>query len=158
MFASHILYVTSGRQHLATIKAEAVVKELNGDEVVIGADTIVVLGDVIYGKPANADDAHRILRELSGKTHQVMTGVCVFVDQAPHAFVEVTDVTFRNLGDAEIDAYIATGEPMDKAGAYGIQGKGGALVEETAGDYDNVVGLPVQALVEKLGLLGIIAR
>lgn len=144
-------------QHLATIKAQAVVTELATDGVVIGADTIVVLGDVIYGKPTDASDAHRILRELSGNTHQVMTGVCVFVQGVPHAFVEITDVTFHNLTDAEIDAYIATGEPMDKAGAYGIQGEGGALVAGTSGDYDNVVGLPVRALVAKLESLGIIA-
>ena len=139
--------------YLAGKKAHAVAATLQGDAsnaVVIGADTIVALGSQIYGKPADADDACRMLRELSGKTHQVITGVCVIAPQGEQSFADITDVTFRELSDEEISAYVAGGEPMDKAGAYGIQGDGGALVDYIDGDFDNVVGLPVKRLARML--------
>lgn len=139
-------------QQNARIKAEAVAASQEPDAIVIGADTIVVLDGRIFGKPTDAADAARMLRELSGRTHQVITGVCVVRDGASETFAEVTDVTFRQLDADEIEAYVATGEPLDKAGAYGIQGLGGKLVERIEGDYDNVVGLPVTRLQRALDL------
>lgn len=148
---------------LAERKAGAVVQEVLGVDYVgaaaiIGADTMVVLNGRIYGKPRDEEDAKRILRELSGRVHQVMTGVSVWLVSAPDAenvslgfrtFVETSHVTFNELSEEEIAAYVATGEPLDKAGAYGIQGEGGALVKGVAGDFDNVVGLPVKRLLKE---------
>lgn len=113
------------------------------DQIVIGADTVVVLGGQVLGKPRDAEDAIRMLHSLSGKTHQVMTGVCVIKGEKVLTHTEVTEVTFRTLTDREIDDYVATNEPMDKAGAYGIQGGAARFVEGIRGDYYNVVGLPV---------------
>ncbi|MGN0072690.1 MAG: Maf family protein [Coriobacteriales bacterium] len=139
---------------LASVKARAVAQTLRPEEldnsVLVGADTIVALDGVIYGKPADEEDARRMLAELSGRTHQVITGVCVIAPSGEHCFAEQTDVTFRSLNAAEIDEYVASGEPLDKAGAYGIQGLGGALVAGTKGDFDNVVGLPVTRLAPLL--------
>ena len=115
---------------------------------ILSADTLVALDGRALGKPRNEDDARRMLRALSGRTHQVFTGVCVRADK-PRVACQRTDVTFRKLTDEEIDAYIATGEPMDKAGAYGIQGGAGAFVEKLDGPYDNVIGLPM-ALVARM--------
>ncbi len=124
------------------------------DTVVIGADTVVALGDEIFGKPVDAADAVRILSSLSGTTHEVITGVCLVHPGGVEEFFERTFITFRNVTRAEIDAYVATGEPFDKAGAYGIQAGAGSFVAQIDGDYNNVVGLPVDALVERLsGLL-----
>ena len=148
---------------LAERKAGAVVQEVLGADyvcaaVVIGADTMVALDGRIYGKPADEEDAKRILRELSGRVHQVVKGVSVWLISAPdkenvslgfRTLVGTSHVTFKNLSDEEIEAYVATGEPMDKAGAYGIQGEGGALVKGVSGDYDNVVGLPVKRLLKE---------
>ena len=143
-------------ERLARSKAAAVATA-HGEpgEVVVAADTIVTLDGEILGKPHDAADAHRMLRELSGRTHQVATGVCIaHAGEAPdaaHSFVDVTDVTFYELTDAEIDAYVASGEPMDKAGAYGIQGvHGRMLVRGIDGDFYNVVGLPIARLVRVL--------
>ena len=124
-------------------------------EIVVAADTIVALDGEILGKPHDETDAHRMLRELSGRTHQVATGVCIaHVGEDPanaRSFVDVTDVTFYELTDAEIDAYVASGEPMDKAGAYGIQGaRGRMLVRSIDGDFYNVVGLPIARLARTL--------
>ena len=113
------------------------------DQIVIGADTVVVLGGQVLGKPRDAEDAIRMLHSLSGKTHQVMTGVCVIKGEKVLTHTEVTEVTFRTLTDREIDDHVATNEPMDKAGAYGIQGGAARFVEGIRGDYYNVVGLPV---------------
>lgn len=112
-------------------------------DLVIGADTVVVCGDEVLGKPKNQEDAFRMLRLLSGRTHQVMTGLCLLHKGQCITCTEVTDITFRPLTDSEILAYIRTGEPMDKAGAYGIQGGGALFAETLTGDYYNVVGLPV---------------
>ena len=132
---------------LANLKAAAVASELRSTEViVIGADTIVVLDGQIFGKPTSKGDAHQMLTQLSDRTHQVMTGVSMIAPSKTFSFVEVTDVVFKQLSDEEIWAYIETGEPMDKAGSYGIQGKGSALVDHIEGDYDNVVGLPITRL------------
>lgn len=133
---------------IARRKAEAsrAMSESQG-RVIVSADTIVVVDDTIYGKPADEADAARMLSKLSGREHQVMTGVCVTLpDGTCDAFCEITDVRFYSLNDEEISGYIATGEPMDKAGAYGIQGIGKLLVEGISGDYNNVVGLPVARL------------
>lgn len=124
------------------------------DATVIGCDTAVALGDRIYGKPADEADAARMLAELSGKTHQVYTGVCLLGEDKRHiSFAEKTDVTFRRLDPKEIIAYVQTGDPMDKAGAYGIQGGGAAFVDNYVGDFDNVVGLPVRRLKKELEAL-----
>lgn len=150
---------------LAERKAGAVVQDILavnpvGLGIVIGADTMVVLDGSVYGKPFSADDARRMLRELSGRTHEVLTGVSVWlvllgegdqgnVSLAYRSFVEKSQVTFKELADEQIDAYVATGETIDKAGAYAIQGKGAELVAGYEGDYDNIVGLPVTRLLNE---------
>ena len=134
---------------LARQKAQAVAKSCP-DDLVIGADTVVVYDGAILGKPADAADAVRMLRMLSGKTHTVYTGVCLLSPGKTETFFEQTQVTFYPLTQQEIEAYVATGEPMDKAGAYGIQGRGCTLVQGICGDYFNVVGLPVAALCRRL--------
>ena len=113
------------------------------DDVVVAADTIVVCDGQILGKPKDEADAFRMLRLLSGKEHQVMTGVTVLRGTSATVCTEVTDIFFRPLSDREINAYIRTGEPMDKAGAYGIQGGAALFAERMVGDYYNVMGLPV---------------
>ena len=119
-------------------------------DVVVAADTIVVCRGQILGKPRDEDDAFRMLRLLSGKDHQVMTGVCVLHNGQAASFTEITDIHFRELSDREILSYIRTGEPMDKAGAYGIQGGAALFAEKMAGDYYNVMGLPVCRLGQLL--------
>ena len=121
------------------------------DETIVAADTIVALDGTPLGKPTDEADAQRMLHALSGTTHQVATSVCIVRGGQPNSFVDITDVTFFELTDEEIDAYIATGEPMDKAGAYGIQGTyGRMLVERIDGDFYNVVGLPIAKVVRAL--------
>ncbi len=122
-------------------KAEAV-KE-SSDELIIAADTIVVCQGQILGKPLDETDARRMLRLLSGREHQVMTGLTVLKGDRCVVCTEVADVYFRTLSDKQIDAYIQTGEPMDKAGSYGIQGGAALFVEKIVGDYYNIMGLPV---------------
>ena len=133
---------------VSRLKAEATPHE-NAD-VVIAADTIVVCNGNILGKPKDEDDAFRMLKMLSGKGHQVMTGLTVLCGDAASVCTEVTDVHFRELTDTEILNYIRTGEPMDKAGAYGIQGGAALFVEKIVGDYYNVMGLPVCRLGQML--------
>lgn len=139
-------------ERLARAKAAAVAWHAEPNELTVAADTIVTFDGKILGKPATEDEARTMLRELSGRTHQVATGVCIVKagnTAAPHAaeslsFVDVTDVTFYELTDEQIERYVASGEPMDKAGAYGIQGTGGRmLVHDISGDFYNVVGLPI---------------
>lgn len=130
------------------------------DLMVIGADTVVVAGGRILGKPKDDEDAFRMLSMLSGKTHEVFTGVSiVFLDAGgragEHVFYEKTEVTMREMEQEEIRRYIATGESSDKAGAYGIQGKCAIFIDKIAGDYNNVVGLPVAAIYRELKKLGI---
>lgn len=138
----------------AAAKGRAVFGALSTQEqsecAVVAADTMVFLGDEPFEKPSDADDAARMLRELSGKTHQVITGVCLVSDKGEDCFEGVTDVCFKDLSEQDIAAYVATGEPLDKAGAYGIQGEGGSLVDHIDGDFDNVVGLPMALLGEHL--------
>lgn len=116
------------------------------DALVIGADSVVAIDGLALGKPRDEEDARRMLRLLSGRKHSVFTGMCVVSDRGCAARLDETRVEFMPLDDARIDEYIATGEPMDKAGAYGIQGLGGALVRGYEGDYDNVIGLCVSGL------------
>jgi septum formation protein len=128
--------------------------------IIIGADTVVVVDGHILGKPAGPDDARRMLKMLSGRSHYVYTGICVIrragdqTDQLLTDYVP-TEVRFGPLTDEIIDAYVATGEPLDKAGAYGIQERGSVLVERIAGDYFNVVGLPIYRLSRMLVEAGI---
>ena len=129
-------------------KAEAISRE--ADDVVIAADTIVVLGDEILGKPRDEADASRMLHLLSGRDHQVMTGMTVLRGEKSLVCTEITDIHFRPLSDREIDAYIATKEPMDKAGSYGIQGGAALFAERLVGDYYNVMGLPLCRLGQLL--------
>lgn len=126
---------------VSRLKAEAV-PHTDGD-IVVAADTIVVCEGQILGKPEDEADAFRMLRLLSGKAHQVMTGMTVLRGDAATVCTEVTDIHFRPLSDREISAYIRTGEPMDKAGAYGIQGGAALFADHMTGDYYNVMGLPV---------------
>ena len=111
--------------------------------VVLGSDTSVIINNEILTKPEDTADAKRMLQRLSGNSHQVFTAVAVVSQQKQSIISVTTDVCFRPLSDDEIDAYIATGEPMDKAGSYGIQGKGAILVDKISGSYSNVVGLPL---------------
>lgn len=129
--------------YLSRIKAEPFKAE--GD-IVIGADTVVAVDDKILGKPENHEEARQMLNMLSGKSHKVFTGVTIIIGEKTNTFFEETVVTFNQLTDDDIEKYIATGEPMDKAGAYGIQGYGSLLVQKINGDYFNVVGLPVSRL------------
>lgn len=128
------------------------------DSLVIGADTVVCCDGVILGKPGSREDAAEMLRHLSGKTHQVYTGVSLWMREqgrkVQYSFYEKTDVTMWELSEEEIAAYVASGEPMDKAGSYGIQGKGAAFVQGIRGDYHNVVGLPIGRLYQELKQLG----
>ena len=152
-----IAYVT----RLAREKAEAVFRELTGGDsqkppsesrselAVLGADTTVTVDNMILGKPADAVDAARMLRLLSGRTHRVMTGVAVVTAESAEVAAEVTAVRFLTLSDAEIADYIASGEPMDKAGAYAIQGRAARWIPRIEGCYFNVVGLPL-ALVSSM--------
>ena len=121
-------------------------RRLESETVVLGVDTLVALDGRIYGKPAGEDEARATLKTLAGRTHQVVSGLALG-QEIVHA---TTDVTFRTLTDAQIDWYVGTGEWRDRAGGYAIQGKGAALVTRIDGDYLNVVGLPVAALIEVL--------
>lgn len=136
-------------QYLSAKKAAAAAKNYPND-IVIGCDTVVLIDGKILGKPSSDDDACNMLRTLSGRTHDVVTGCTVICNGTAYAFSETTAVHFYYLSEQEIEDYIATGEPSDKAGAYGIQGKGALFVKSINGDYYNVVGLPIAALSRKL--------
>lgn len=137
-------------RQLALRKCAAAVAESAPGDAVIAADTVVFLDGILLEKPCNEAEARAMLRRLSGHTHTVCTGVAVCYKSETRSFVQQTQVTFRPLPDSLIDWYVATGEPMDKAGAYGIQGKGALLVEGICGDYFNVVGLPISSLYQLL--------
>lgn len=145
--AEHVLYS-------ARMKARDVAQD-HPESLVIGADTIVAVEGPILGKPTDAADAARMLRLLSGRTHQVYTGVAVHVGDKERSGVECTDVDFRELTDEVISRYVSTGEPLDKAGAYAIQGKGAVLISGIRGCYSNVVGLPLHRLSRLLAEFGI---
>lgn len=140
---------------LSRQKAEEIASGIQEEHVIIlGADTVVVYDGKILGKPKDETDARRMLSMLSGNTHSVYTGVTVIVirdgESQSHSFYEETKVTMYPMTDAQISAYIRTGEPMDKAGAYGIQGKGAVFIEKIDGDYNNVVGLPLAKIFHKI--------
>lgn len=141
-------------QELALLKASATAKEVlrNKNAVIISADTIVTLDGQILGKPKDEDDAFNILSKLSGRENEVYTGYCVMrISDGKAVCGKVrTKVKFKDLSDDKIRGYINSGEPMDKAGAYGIQGLGSLLIEKIDGDYFNVVGLPISALADML--------
>lgn len=140
-------------ERLARTKADTIAR-VAPDAVVIGADTIVVIDDQVLGKPRDATHAAAMLRQLSGRTHQVFTAVAVACGSRMESTVEIVSVTFRELGNDEIDSYIATREPMDKAGAYGIQGYGATIVQRIDGDFFAVMGLSLVQLVTLLGRHG----
>ncbi len=130
-------------EYLSKIKAEPL---KNNDDIVIGADTVVAINGKILGKPKDENDAFSMLKTLSGNVHSVFTGVTVIKGEKSETFSVETKVKMFDLTDDDINNYIATGEPFDKAGSYGIQGKGSLLVEKIDGDYFNVVGLPISKL------------
>jgi septum formation protein len=143
-------------RELASRKTEAIAEQY-GDHIVIGADTIVVHEGKLYPKPISKEQAKTFLHELSGKTHAVITGVGIYEGGTLRVFSVETAVTFRELDDELIDAYVDSGDPMDKAGGYGIQTAGALLVEKIDGDYYNVMGLPIAKLTEQLRRLAFIA-
>lgn len=136
---------------LALQKAQAVAAE-HKEAVVIGSDTVVALDGKILGKPHSEQEACEMLRSLSGRTHKVFTGVAIVCGGKVKNFFDETDVEFYSLGDDEIKKYVATGEPTDKAGAYGIQGKGSVLVKRINGDFFSVMGLPIAKLYREMSV------
>lgn len=142
-------------RRLSAEKAGAVADRVGDGAIIIAADTVVALDGTVLGKPGDDLEAFKMLSTLSGVRHQVYTGVTVLLGGERFTEHEVTDVTFRELSEQEIEQYVATGEPMDKAGAYGIQGFGALLIEGIQGDYYNVMGLPVCRLGGILRQLGV---
>ena len=134
-------------RRLSEAKARAV-QQLG--ETVLGADTVVVIDGRLLGKPRDAAEASEMLRLLSGRTHDVITGVCLFREENCQTVAETTKVTFAELSDSEIESYVATGEPLDKAGGYGIQGSACKFIERIEGCYFNVVGLPISRVYRLL--------
>ena len=122
----------------------------NPNDIVIGSDTIVVINDCILGKPHSKEDAFEMLKKLSGNTHKVITGVCIKSSEKIVSFSSVSEVEFYDIEDAEIYEYIGTNEPMDKAGAYAIQGKGAKFIKSINGDYYTIVGLPIAQILREL--------
>jgi len=145
-----LLKVSDIVMSLATQKAREVYKKHNKEDIIIGADTVVCLNNAILGKPKDIEDAKKMLRMLSGKTHRVLTGVCIIKNDIEKKFFDQAEVTFSELTEKEIEDYIATKEPMDKAGSYGIQGKASKFVKHINGDYFTIVGLPIHKLYEEL--------
>jgi len=139
-------------ERVARLKAEAVARSSPG-MIVVGADTVVVVDGEILGKPRDPEDARRMLRQLQGRRHEVLTGVVVFDGKTtePKVGHQVTEVEVAGMSEAEIDWYVSSGEPMDKAGAYAIQGLGARFVAGIKGEHSNVVGLPVRLLYELTG-------
>lgn len=137
--------------YIAQKKAQAYKSILADNKLVITADTVVIIGDKILGKPKDEDHAKQMLQELSGKTHQVITGVCLTTSDKQKTFSVVSDVKFSNLDNSEIEYYVSKYKPLDKAGAYGIQEWIGYIaVEYIGGSYFNVMGLPIQRLYQEL--------
>lgn len=140
---------------IACRKCAAALAEAGPEDAVIAADTVVYLDGLLLGKPRDPAEAAAMLSRLSGRTHTVCTGVAVAFRGGTRTLCQQTRVTFYDLSRSLIDWYVSTGEPMDKAGAYGIQGRGALLVRDIAGDYSNVVGLPVAALYRLLVEMGV---
>ncbi|CAD6230855.1 GSCOCG00006849001-RA-CDS [Cotesia congregata] len=152
-YSNHGDYV----QDLAYYKVQDVFNNLKSDSakpsLIIGADTIVTLGDEIFGKPKDAADAVRILSSLANKEHVVYTGVCMKTMEKEIKFYQSAKVTVGDISMEQIESYVKTGEPMDKAGGYGIQGTGGCLIESISGDFYTVMGMPLYTLVKNLNQL-----
>jgi MAF protein len=146
-------------KELALEKAKQVVEKVEDTEIIIGADTIVSIGQQILGKPRDEQEAANMLEQLQGNTHQVYTGVAILINKGniweEYMFAEQTEVTMYPMSAEEIAYYISTKEPMDKAGAYGIQGKSAIYIEKISGDYSNVVGLPIAKLYQAMKDIGI---
>lgn len=136
-------------EYLSGLKAESVFRS-HPEDTVIGADTVVIIDGTVLGKPKSKEDAFSMLKKLSGRVHTVTTGVTIFSGHQRESFTSSTEVEFYKLTDQEIRSYIETGEPMDKAGAYGIQGYGSVLVKKITGDYFTVMGLPIGETVRSL--------
>ena len=143
-------------ERLAVAKAQAVAnKSIGGSTAILSADTVVVAGQNIFGKPADQEDAFQMWKSLSGRTHKVITSVCLLVDQNQYIETVSTEVCFDQISDAQMQRYWSSGEPLDKAGGYAIQGLASAWVKFIHGSYSNVVGLPmyeVNTLLKKVGL------
>lgn len=158
-FEEHIIKMSPSKlvEHFAYMKGSDVAQSIQGEALVIGSDTIVCL-DEVMGKPKNKEDAINMLRKLSGKQHMVLTGISIINTATGESLTEheCTKVKMKKLSDADIAAYINTGEPMDKAGAYAIQGMGSLFIEGIEGDYFNVVGLPLFRLGKMLERFGLI--
>lgn len=141
-------------EELSFQKAQNVFNTLQGDRLVIGSDTMVVYKNKIFGKPKDKEEAKQMLMQLSGKSHVVVTGLCVLINRADEQIKyvthEVTKVHFKRISEKDIETYIATGEPMDKAGAYAIQGISGKFIDKINGNYASVVGLPTNKLFDIL--------
>lgn len=140
-------------QRLAQEKAQKIAASLGKNHLVLAADTIVVLQDKIFGKPTDKNDAKKILQALSGKEHQVITGFFLLNTSAPEQMVmnhETSRVWFKNLSDVEIETYVNSGEPLDKAGAYAIQGLAGRFITKFEGSFTNIVGLPTETIAKVL--------
>ncbi len=135
---------------LASLKAKDIYKKSEKQSMIVGADTVVAYQGQILGKPTDEADAKRMLTMLSGQTHEVYTGVCVIEDGKTKTFYEETKVTFYEISDEQINHYIKTGEPMDKAGSYGIQGKAAVFIKGIEGDYYNVVGFPIARFLQEI--------
>lgn len=149
-------------EELSYLKCCDIYEKLDEDVVVIGADTVVASEDKILGKPSSKEDAVKMLQSLQGKAHEVYTGVTIMIREGEKkrkkTFHEKTKVVFYPMSEEEIRSYVDTGEPMDKAGAYGIQGKSAVFIKEISGDYNNVVGLPLARLYQELKNMGIESR
>jgi septum formation protein len=144
---------------LSSAKAEDVAGRQEGDFVVIGADTVVVKEGNVYGKPSNEEEARQMLSSLQGDRHEVYTGVTLISVSEGEGLIDTfhvrTIVDMMPMTEAQIDAYIKSGEPMDKAGGYGIQGRGAAYIRDVAGDFFNVVGLPISTVLSRLENMGV---
>lgn len=149
-FSGSIMEIKKLTEEMALRKCEEVSRRISGKALIIGADTVVTIEGEILGKPKNRKDAERMLNLLNGRLHHVITGIALIKNPQGRKLVDsvVTEVKFRNLEPEEIKQYIKSGEPMDKAGAYGIQGSGAALVKEIQGCYFNIVGLPLSKFVQ----------
>lgn len=139
-------------KRIAELKARTVARDPG--EIVLAADTVVVVGDRVFGKPTGHKDAVRMLKALSGVAHWVYTGICILAEAAPVLDAAATKVRFMELSDKEIESYVRSGEPFDKAGAYAIQGLASKFVASVEGSYDNVVGLPIAMVYSHLKLIG----
>lgn len=137
-------------QNLALHKAKEVKEKVQGEKIIIGCDTIVTIDDEILGKPKDRQDARRMLKKLNGREHCVISGLCVITPEKTYLTREISYVRFKNITESDIEEYISTGEPMDKAGGYGIQGIASKYIEGYRGSYNNIVGLPTEKLKEIL--------